>query len=105
VSVGRLRRPEPVPFFRSEGVSVMDSMEPAMLVVGRDMDGSWTLREGAGLLLGRFSSAQAACRFAHAERRGRPTISVAMSAGAPRRIQGRLTLGSGRATDFGIARG
>ncbi|WP_156346989.1 hypothetical protein [Sphingomonas sp. Leaf33] len=48
----------------------MDIPEPAMLVVGRDIDGDWTVRESAGMLLGRFSSAQAAQRFAEAERSG-----------------------------------
>ena len=59
-----------------------------MLVVGRDIDGGWTVRESAGMLLGRFSSAQAARRFAEAERRGRTSISVATSAGITRRIEG-----------------
>jgi hypothetical protein len=70
----------------------MDIPEPAMLVVGRDIDGGWTVRESAGMLLGRFSSAQAARRFAEAERRGRTSISVATSAGITRRIEGQLSL-------------
>jgi hypothetical protein len=59
--------------------------------------------ESAGGVLGRFASAQAAQRFAEAKRRGRSSVMVASSAGSPRRIDGRLSLGSaGRA---GTARG
>lgn len=83
----------------------MDIWEPAMLVVGRDIDGDWTVRESAGLLLGRFSSAQAAQRFAEAERRGRTSISVATSAGVPHRIEGRLSIVSNRTLKSGMARG
>jgi len=79
----------PIP---SGGHIEMNIPEPAMLVVGRDIDGDWTVRESAGMLLGRFSSAQAAQRFAEAERRGRTSISLATSAGSPRRIEGRLSL-------------
>lgn len=83
----------------------MDIPEPAMLVVGRDIDGDWTVRESAGMLLGRFSSAQAAQRFAEAERRGRTSVSVATSAGSPRRIEGRLCLVCDRTRKENIARG
>lgn len=89
----------------SEGSIAMDIPEPAMLVVGRDFDGDWTVRESAGMLLGRFSSAQAAQRFAEAERRGRASISVATSAGVPHRIEGRLSLVSDRTLKSGVARG
>lgn len=89
----------------SEGSIEMDIPEPAMLVVGRDIDGDWTVRESAGMLLGRFSSAQAAQRFAEAERRGRTSISVATSAGTPRRIEGRLSLDSDRTLKGSVARG
>lgn len=89
----------------SKGNSEMDILEPAMLVVGRDIDGDWTVRESAGMLLGRFSSAQAAQRFAEAERRGRTSISVATSAGCPRRIEGRLSLVCDKTTRGNLARG
>lgn len=89
----------------SGGNIEMDIREPAMLVVGRDIDGDWTVRESAGLLLGRFSSAQAAHRFAEAERRGRTSISVATSAGSPRRIEGRLTIVCDRTRKGSMARG
>jgi len=74
------------------GMSEDTGTEPAMLVVGRDVDGSWAVRESAGRLLGRFPSAQAAERFARAERGGVSAISIATSAGSARRLQGRLTL-------------
>ncbi len=89
----------------SEGSIAMDIPEPAMLVVGRDIDGDWTVRESAGMLLGRFSSTQAAQRFAEAERRGRTSISVATSAGTPRRIKGRLSLVCDRTLKGSMARG
>ena len=89
----------------SEGSIQMDIPEPAMLVVGRDIDGDWTVRESAGMLLGRFSSAQAAQRFAEAERRGRTSVSVATSAGVPHRIEGRLSLVSDRTPKGSMARG
>lgn len=79
----------------------MDTTEPALLVVGRDSDGSWTVRESAGMLLGRFASAPAAARFAREERRGRADIAIAHSAGFHPRIAGRLSLRTrgGRAAD------
>lgn len=92
-------------FSPSEGLVGMDMPESAMLVVGRDVDGDWTVRESAGMLLGRFASAQAAHRFAEAERRGRASVTVATSAGTPHRIEGRLTLGGGRPAKAGPARG
>lgn len=50
----------------TDGARITKTMiaEPAMLVVGRDVDGSWTVRESAGRLMRRFASAQAAERFA-----------------------------------------
>ena len=98
-------RPDLDVFPPSEGSIAMDIPEPAMLVVGRDIDGDWTVRESAGMLLGRFSSAQAAQRFAEAERRGRTSIAVATSAGVPHRIEGRLSLISDRTLKSGVARG
>ncbi|MEG8038677.1 hypothetical protein QP166_04680 [Sphingomonas sp. LR60] len=89
----------------SEGIIEMDIPEPAMLVVGRDIDGDWTVRESAGMLLGRFSSARAAQRFAEAERHGRTSVSVATSAGIPRRIEGRLSLICDRPLKGSVARG
>lgn len=89
----------------SEGSITMDFPEPAMLVVGRDIDGDWTVRESAGMLLGRFSSAQAARRFAEAERRGRTSVSVATSAGSRGRIEGRLSLGGDKTSKDSFARG
>ncbi len=83
----------------------MDIPEPAVLVVGRDMDGNWTVRESAGMLLGRFSSAEAAQRFAEAERRGRESNSAASSAGISPRIEGRLTLFSDRTPKGSVACG
>jgi len=87
----------------SDGASMTDKQiaEPAMLVVGRDVDGSWTVRESARMLMGRLASAQAAERSARAERGGVSAISIATSAGSVRRLQGRLTLGSrlGSTTD------
>lgn len=92
-------------FTPSEGFGEMDIPESAMLVVGRDIDGDWTVRESAGMLLGRFPSAHAAQRFAEAERRGRTSVSVASSAGSPHRIEGRLSLVGDKAAKGGLARG
>ena len=96
VSARWRRKPNSDPFFPLETTTVHDIVEPTMLVVGRDIDGSRTVRESAGLLLGRFASAQAAERFAQTEQRGRPAVSIATSAGSSRRLVGRLTLGSHR---------
>lgn len=89
-------KPDSDPLFPLENMTVHDMVEPTMLVVGRDVDGSWTVRESAGLLLGRFASARAAERFAQTEQRGRSAVSIATSAGSPRRLVGRLTLRSHR---------
>ena len=86
----------PVLLFPARDSNIMKSAEPRMLVVGRDVDDSWTVRESAGLLLGRFASAQAAQRFAEAERRATPATSIANSAGSPHRLTGRLSLSSWR---------
>jgi hypothetical protein len=75
-----------------EQLSVDYIKESALLVVGRDADGSWTVRESAGMLLGRFASAEAARRFAQAERAGQPQVAIASSAGAVPRIDGLLSL-------------
>lgn len=75
-----------------EQLSMNNIKEPALLVVGRDADGSWTVRESAGMLLGRFASAEAARRFAQAERAGQPQVAIASSAGTAPRIDGRLSL-------------
>jgi hypothetical protein len=69
---------------------------PQMLVVGRDVDGSWTVKESAGELLGRFATNVAAASFAERQRKGRPATAIASSAGQRPRLQGRLTLSSGR---------
>lgn len=69
---------------------------PAFLVVTKDVDGSWTVRDAGGLLLGRFAKGSAAVRFAERERRSHPTPPVASSNGARPRIQGRLTMAYGR---------
>jgi hypothetical protein len=98
-------RPDLSVSFPPGGNIEMDIPEPAMLVVGRDIDGDWTVRESAGMLLGRFSSAEAAQRFAEVERRGRTSISVATSAGSPRRIEGRLSLACDRTLKGSVARG
>ncbi|KQU58810.1 hypothetical protein ASG67_16920 [Sphingomonas sp. Leaf339] len=82
-------------FLPPENSKVMNTTEPALLVVGRDTDGSWTVRESAGAMLGRFPSAQAAERFAQGERRGRTAIAIATSAGFQPRIAGRLSLRNG----------
>lgn len=74
----------------------MTAMQPDLLVVGRDTDGSWTVREGKGMMLGRFPSADAAQRFAEGKRRGRPETAIATSAGVQARIEGRLSLGARR---------
>lgn len=63
-----------------------------MPVVGRDADGSRTVRESAGAMLGRFASTQAAQRFAQGERRDRTANEIATSAGFRPRISGRLSL-------------
>lgn len=73
-----------------EQFSVNNIKEPALLVVGRDADGSWTVRESAGMRLGRFASAEAARRFAQAERAGQSQVATASSAGMVPRIDGRL---------------
>jgi hypothetical protein len=77
-------------------VPVKSAGKVEILVVGKDVDGNWTVHEGAGVLLGRFPSCQAARRFAERERRSRPSLSIASSAGASPRIQGVLTLASSR---------
>lgn len=82
-------------FSTSENSKAMYTTEPALLVVGRDTDGSWTVRESAGAMLGRFPSAHAAERFAQGQRRGRTAIAIATSAGFQPRIAGRLSLRSG----------
>ncbi|WP_380931240.1 hypothetical protein [Sphingomonas arantia] len=74
-------------------MSVRNATE--MLVLGKDRDGSWTVREGEGLLLGRFTSSMAAHHFAQAERRSRPSAVIASSNGSRPRIAGRLTLSRG----------
>lgn len=74
----------------------MDRSDVEMLVVGRDADGSWTVRGGEGRLLGRFATDQAAQHYARDQRRQRPAISIASSSGHPRRLEGRLTLAHGR---------
>jgi hypothetical protein len=91
----RWRRRPGDPFPSSETSKAMNIKEPALLVVGRDTDGSWTVRESAGAMLGRFPSAQAAERFAYGERRGQSSIAIATSAGVLPRISGRLTLKTG----------
>lgn len=65
VKVSSRWRPRPDLNFQipPEGLAAIDSTQFAMLVVGRNVDGSWTVRESAGPLLGRFSSVQAAQRF------------------------------------------
>lgn len=88
-----------------EDNTMYDVAEPAMLVVGRDVDGCWIVSEGDGRLLGRFESVQAAERFAQAERRGRPAVSIATSAGRSPRLIGRLGLNSLRDRDPADARG
>ncbi|MBB3350071.1 hypothetical protein [Sphingomonas sp. BK069] len=80
----------------TEQLSMNNIKEPALLVVGRDTDGSWTVRESAGMLLGRFASADAARRFVQTERGWQPQIAIASSAGTAPRIDGRLSL---RVTD------
>lgn len=75
-----------------------------LLVIGRDVDGSWTVRGSAGLLLGRFATVNAARRFAERERRARPALSIASSDGARPRLPGRLTLASGRHHDDAAGR-
>ncbi|MFV0623393.1 hypothetical protein ACBY01_05175 [Sphingomonas sp. ac-8] len=77
-----------------ETATPMKDVEPCLLVVGQEVDGSWTVHESAGLLLGRFASYQAAQRFACTERDRRPSTAIASSAGAPPRIAGRLKLRS-----------
>lgn len=76
-----------------------ESNGAAFLVVGRDVDGSWTVREGGGLLLGRFATGSVALRFAERQRRSRPALSVASSDGARPRLKGRLSLANGRRID------
>lgn len=72
-----------------------------MLVVGRDVDGSWTVKESAGELLGRFSTDAAALDFAEHQRRGQPATSMASSAGLRPRLRGRLTLASAQGAQGG----
>ena len=83
-----------------EDMLIIKSVQSAMLVIGRDVDGSWTVRESAGMLLGRFSSLEAAQRFSQADRRG----ITAISAGSPRRIDGRLSLSSSQVANVGRGR-
>lgn len=62
----------------------MTSMGPdgAVLVLGRRPDGTWALVEGAGPLLRRFDSLEAASRAIARLRRERPGLVIASSAGA-----------------------
>ena len=53
-----------------------------MLVLGRQVDGAWALTDGAGCLIGRFSSYEAAHVRAEEKRAMRPNVAVATSAGA-----------------------
>jgi hypothetical protein len=92
---GRWRRRSRDTLLSPENMKAMETIEPALLVVGRDTDGSWTVRESAGAMLGRFPSARAAERFAQRERGGRTPIAVASSAGFQPRIAGRLSLRAG----------
>lgn len=72
---------------------------PPMLVIGRDLDGAWTVREAAGALLGRFKTNASAAHFARRQQRLQPSTSVA-NASAPRpRLQGRLSLATARARE------
>lgn len=68
----------------------------AMLIVGNDVDGSWTVHECAGELLGRFPTCQASRQFAERQRRARPSLAIASSAGHAPRLSGTLTLSHGR---------
>lgn len=88
-----------------DDIEAMDAGEASVLLVGRDADGSWTVRESAGMLLGRFGSAAAAQRFAEAERQGRCAITIAVSAGVPAWVKGRLRLGGEQATLVGAMDG
>lgn len=104
IEVSERWRPRPRDIFPlSESVKAMHIPDIAMLVVGKDADGSWTVRESAGMLLGRFPSAQAAERFAQIERRGRTTIAIATSAGVQPRMAGRLSLRTGEAESSEVA--
>lgn len=67
-----------------------------MLVVGRDVDGKWTVRESAGMLLGRFGDAAAANRFVERERRSHPGVAVPTSLGVRSRLCGTLSLAMGK---------
>lgn len=62
--------------------SVTPTPPGGMLVLGRRVDGMWAVSEGTGRLIGSFSSYDAALLFAEDERRMRPEIVIATSAGA-----------------------
>jgi len=79
--------------FPSGDRAMRQSAEPELLVIGKDVDNSWTVRESAGRLVARFASERAARGYAAAQRRGQPSMSVVSSAGFRPRIAGRLTLG------------
>lgn len=70
----------------------LEGENTAFLVVGRDVDGGWTVRESGGSLLGRFVSGSEALRFAERERQSNPRLMVASSKGMHPRIRGRLSL-------------
>lgn len=57
-----------------------------MLVLGRRADGMWTLVEGTGRLIESFSSHDSAQLFAEEERRKRPELAIATSAGMQQAI-------------------
>ncbi|WP_294251482.1 hypothetical protein [uncultured Sphingomonas sp.] len=69
-----------------------DPIAPPMLVIGRGLDGAWTVSEAAGALLGRFKSNASAAHFARRQQRLQPSTSIA-NAPAPRpRLHGRLSV-------------
>lgn len=70
---------------------------PPMLVIGRDLDGAWTVREAAGALLGRFNTNASAAQFARRQQRLQPATAVANASAPWPRLHGRLSLATTRA--------
>lgn len=71
-------------------------------IVVRDADGSWTVRENEGGLLGRFPSWQAAGKFAERMRRSGHGASVAPARPTSHsRLLGKLSLTRNRKSDEG----
>lgn len=62
----------------------MQMQECGMLVLGRQLDGTWTITAGEGPVIGRFTTFEAALSHAEGKRRTQPDLAIASSQGAVR---------------------